>query len=75
MRPSLTDLAHGALEGLGVAAVVLAELGVAVGVLAGVLSSVFFPQQHQRHAFAAQLLVQASVVGHHEAASALGGPD
>ncbi len=55
-------LAHRALQLLGKAAVVLAELGVAVGLLTGVVGAVLLPQQHQRHTLAAQLLVQAAIV-------------
>ena len=69
------DLAHGTLEGLGVTAVVLAELRVAVDRLARVLVAMLLPQQHQRHAFAAQFLVHAPVVGRHETAGALGRSD
>jgi hypothetical protein len=36
---------------------------------------VLLPQQHQRHAFAAQFLVHATVVGRHETAGALGRSD
>ena len=64
------DLTHGTLETFGKLAVVLAELGVAPGldwvvgtVLVADLGAVFLPQQHERDAFAAQLLVDASVVG------------
>ena len=67
------NLAHGALESLGVAAVVLAELRVAVNGLARMLGAMLLPQKHQRHAFATQLLVNAPIVGLHEAAGALGG--
>jgi hypothetical protein len=72
LLPGAVDLAHGALEALGVAPVVLAELGVAVRGLARVLDAVFLQQQHQRHALAAQLLVDASIVGLHKAADSLG---
>lgn len=72
LLPGAVDLAHGALEALGIAPVVLAELGVAMGGLAGVLGAVLLPQQHQRHALAAQLLVDAAVVGLHKAAGSLG---
>ena len=67
------DLAHGALEGLGVTAVVLAELRISVGGLTRMLGAMFLPQQHQRHALATQLLVDAAVVGLHETADSLGG--
>ena len=67
------DLAHGALEGLGVAPVVLAKLRVAVDGLARMLSAMFFPQQHQRHAFASQLLVHAAIVRLHETTDSSGG--
>ena len=40
--------------------------------LARVLGAVFLPQQHQRHAFASQLLVHAAVFGLHKAAGSLG---
>jgi hypothetical protein len=56
------DLAHRSLELLGEAPVVFAELRVAVGLAIGVIGTVFFPQQHQRHALAAQFLMQAAVV-------------
>jgi len=59
------DLAHRTLELLGEAPIVLAELRVAIGVALGVIGAVLLPQQHQRHAFAVQLLVQAAVVGLH----------
>ena len=59
-------LPHRALERFGEAAVVLAELRVAPGPLAGMFGLVFLPQQHQRDAFAAQLLVDAPKVGHGE---------
>jgi len=68
--PGAVNLAHGALEAFGKLAVVLAELRVAPGldgivgaVLVADLGAVFLPQQHERHALAAQLLVDASVVG------------
>ena len=64
-------LAHRALQLLGEAAVVLAELGVTVGLLPGMIGAVFLPQQHQRHALAAQLLVQAPVVRLHMVARPL----
>ena len=59
------DLAHRALELLGEAPVVFAELRVAVGLAASVVGAVLIPQQHQRHALAVQFLVQAAVVGLH----------
>ena len=65
------DLAHGAFEGFGETAVVLAELGVAVDGRIGVLLAVFLPQQHQGHAFAPQLLVQVCIVGGQKAAGTL----
>jgi len=58
-------LAHRALELPGEAAVVLAELRVAVGMALGMVGTVLLPQQHQRHAFAPQFLVQAAVVRLH----------
>ncbi len=60
-RPGVVDeqllagavlLAHRALEGTGVAAVMLDELGIAVGRLVGMSGGVLLPQQLQRHAFA-----------------------
>ena len=39
-----------------------------MGGLARVLGAVFRLQQHQRHAFAAQLLMDAAIVGRHKAA-------
>jgi len=56
------DLAHGTLEGFGVSAVVLTELRIAVDVRIGVALAVFLPQQHQRHALAAQLLMHLGEV-------------
>jgi hypothetical protein len=56
------DLAHRALELLGKAPVVVAELRIAVGLAVRVVCPVFFPQQHQRHALAAQLLMEAAEV-------------
>jgi len=56
------DLAHRAPELFGKAPVILAELRIAVGMDIGIVGPVLFPQQHQRHAFAAQFLVQAAVV-------------
>ena len=64
------DLPHQALQAQGVAAVVLAELAVAPGALARVGLNVL-PQQHQRHALAAQLLVDAAEVGQQELARAI----
>ena len=52
---------------------VLAELRVAVNGLARMLGAMFLPQQHQRHAFASQLLVNAAIVGLHETADSPGG--
>ena len=59
-------LAHRALECLGVAAVVLAELRVGVRMTVQVLLGVLLPQQHERHALAAQFFVNLGVVGVHE---------
>ena len=56
------DLAHRALQAQRIAPVVLAELAVAPGALLRVLGHVLFPQQHERHAFAAQFLVNAAEV-------------
>jgi hypothetical protein len=47
---------------LGEAPIVVAELGIAVGLAVCVVGTVFLPQQHQRHALAAQLLVQTTIV-------------
>ena len=55
-------LTHRALDRLRPVLVLLAELRVAVRPLAGVRFSVFFPQQLQRHALAAQLAMQCRVV-------------
>ncbi len=67
---SAVNLPHGALETFGKLAVVLAELRVAprfdrvvCTVLVADLGAVFLPQQHEGHALAAQLLVNAPVVG------------
>ena len=57
------DLAHRALELPGEAAVIFAELRVAVGLAIGIVGAVLLPQEHQRHALAAQFLVQVAVVG------------
>ena len=70
---SAVDLAHGAFEGFGEAAVVLAELGVAVYRAIRVAFSVLLPQQHQGHAFALELLTYLCVVGFHKGTAALGG--
>jgi hypothetical protein len=56
------NLPHRALELPGEAPIVVAELGVGVGLAVRVLGPVFLPQQHQRHALAAQLLVEATIV-------------
>ena len=56
-------LAHRALERLGVAPVVLAELREAPGALTLVRRPVLLPQQRQRHALAAQLDVHPGEVG------------
>ena len=56
-------LTHRALERLGEGLVVAAELGVGPGPLAFVGRPVLGPQQHQRHALAAQLDVHSAVVG------------
>ena len=59
------DLAHGALETFGKLAVVLAELRVAVrlgGAIIPDIGRVLFPEQHQRHAFAAQFKVNPAVI-------------
>jgi hypothetical protein len=45
-------------------------LGVPVGGFAHELGDMLLPQQHQRHALAAQFLVDAPVLGHHEGARA-----
>ena len=66
------DLAHGTLERFGKAAVVLAELGVAVDGFIGVLFAELLPLKHQGHAFALDLLVQFGVVGRQKGAGALG---
>jgi hypothetical protein len=62
LLPGAVHLAHGALEALGKLAVVLAKLrvtprfdGPIFAVLAIDLSAALLPQEHQRHAFAAQL--------------------
>jgi hypothetical protein len=59
------DLAHRALQPQRVAPIPFAELAVAVGRLPGMGGDVLFPQQHERHAFAPQLLVGAAVVRQH----------
>ncbi|SAL41261.1 hypothetical protein AWB69_04159 [Caballeronia udeis] len=56
------NLPHRTLELPGEAPIVIAELGIGVGLAVRVLGPVFLPQQHQRHAFAAQLLVEAAIV-------------
>jgi hypothetical protein len=60
-------LAHRALQGLGEGLVVLAELGVGPGAPALEGGAVFLPQQHQRHALAAQFDVHAGEVGQGDA--------
>jgi hypothetical protein len=57
------DLTHRALQSFRERLVVLAELRIAVGLPVGEFSLVLLPQQRQRHALAAQLLMDASVVG------------
>ena len=62
-------LTHRALQCPGKAPVVLAELGVLVGLdlaVHGPFAAVFLPQKHQRHAFAAQLQMHPAVVGRRE---------
>jgi hypothetical protein len=59
--------AHRALERLGERLVVLAELGVGPAAPALVRGAVLLPQQHQRHAFAAQFDVHAREVGQGDA--------
>ena len=51
----------------------LSSTKVAVRGLPGMLDGVLLPQQHQRHALAAQLLMDAAIVGLHKAAGPLGG--
>ena len=65
------DLPHRAPEQQAVAVVVLAELGVAPGRLAWVSLDVFLPQQAQRHALAAHLVVHLAIVGGHVMAGAV----
>ena len=67
---SAVNLAHRALQAFGKLAIVLAKLRVAPGlegqvrtVLIADLGAVFLPQQHERHALAAQLLVKPPEVG------------
>ena len=71
-RPGLVDeqllpgavlLAHRAAQRLGVRPVVLAELCQAPGAAALMRGTVFLPEQHQRHALAAQLNVHTPEVG------------
>lgn len=59
------DLTHRALELSGEAAVVLAQLRVAVGLAIGIVGAMLLPQEHQRHTLAAQFLVQVAVVRLH----------
>lgn len=56
-------LPHGTLEGLDPAPVVFAVLRVLVGARLGVVGLVLLPQQHQRHALAAELTVDLGKVG------------
>src|SRR5450830_657216 len=56
------DLPHRAFELFGKAAVMHTELGIAVGLTVGVIGTVLFPQQHQRHALTAQFLMHTSIV-------------
>jgi hypothetical protein len=60
---SAVDLTHRALQSFRERLVVLAELRIAVGLPVGKFSLVLLPQQRQCHALAAQLLMDASVVG------------
>ncbi|CAM3732644.1 hypothetical protein ROSA5918_05155 [Roseateles saccharophilus] len=60
--PSTTVLAHRALERGREGLVVLAELRVAPGAALRVGGQVFLPQQHQRHALAVELAVDAGPV-------------
>src|SRR5207247_1015876 len=61
LLPSPVDVAHGGRELASEAAVVLAELGVAVPV--GVIAQVLDPQELQRHPRTAQFLVQTDKIG------------
>ncbi|MCY1246280.1 hypothetical protein D9M72_594990 [compost metagenome] len=69
----LVGLAHRALQALGPGVVALAELRVAIGLAAGIGVDILLPQQGQRDALAAQLLVDAGVVRRHIGAGACAG--
>lgn len=60
---STVDLTHQALELPSKAPVILAVLGVGIGVSLGMVGAILFPQQHQRYALATQFLMQATIVG------------
>lgn len=49
----MVDLPHGSFELPGEPAIVLAALGIRVGMLIGMIGTVFFPEQRQGHAFLA----------------------
>ncbi|KXW57450.1 hypothetical protein FEMY_20130 [Ferrovum myxofaciens] len=60
--PRAVNLAHGALEGSGKTLVAITELRITVGLAVCIFSPVFFPQQHQGHALAAQFLMNTAKV-------------
>jgi hypothetical protein len=57
------DLPHRALQPFRERLIVLAELCIAVGLPIRELRLIFLPQQRQRHTLAAQLLMNATVIG------------
>ena len=55
-------LTHGSFKRAGILPIVLTELRVFVGTLLRALSDVLLPEQHQRHAFTTQFLMDIAVV-------------
>jgi len=66
LLPGTPMLAHRSLERASERLVVLAEMGVSRGAALRVRGHVLLPQQHQRHALAIELAVEAAPVGNHD---------